>query len=164
MSPSPSDPKTCFKCGIEKTRAGFYKHSKMADGLLGKCKECAKKDVQGNYRANHDYYIQYEKKRYRLPHRVAARKKYAIANPDVGARRLEKYYKRYPERKSANNKVSNAIRDGKLHRSPSCELCGSCFKVEAHHDDYSKPLEVVWLCKPHHIEADRKRKQREEAA
>lgn len=35
-----------------------------------------------------------------------------------------------------------------------CEKCG--VKAEAHHEDYSKPLEVRWLCKKHHAEAHRK--------
>lgn len=34
----------------------------------------------------------------------------------------------------------------------ACEVCGSREKVEAHHDDYFKPLEIRWLCKKHHDE------------
>jgi hypothetical protein len=45
---------------------------------------------------------------------------------------------------------SNAIRDGRLIRQP-CEVCGA-LNVEAHHDDYSKPLTVRWLCRRHHLE------------
>ena len=41
--------KKCFKCGIEKEINEFYKHPMMADGHLGKCKECNKKDVIENY-------------------------------------------------------------------------------------------------------------------
>lgn len=42
-----------------------------------------------------------------------------------------------------------AIQSGELVRQP-CEKCGAA-KVEAHHDDYSKPLAVRWLCRLHHI-------------
>ena len=33
-----------------------------------------------------------------------------------------------------------------------CEVCGD-EKVEAHHEDYTKPLDVRWLCKLHHLQA-----------
>lgn len=55
---------------------------------------------------------------------------------------------RYPERISAREKVRYALRCGKLVKGP-CETCG-CERVQAHHDDYSKPLEVRWVCRPHH--------------
>jgi hypothetical protein len=43
-----------------------------------------------------------------------------------------------------------AIRTGELVRQ-SCELCGSTEKTDAHHDDYSRPLDVRWFCRPCHI-------------
>ena len=49
------------------------------------------------------------------------------------------------------------IRSGKLIRQP-CEVCGTNEKVEAHHDDYTKPLEVRWLCKKHHAEHHKQEK------
>lgn len=48
----------------------------------------------------------------------------------------------------AHTMVTKAIRDGRLTRQP-CEVCGAG-KVDAHHDDYDKPLEVRWLCRLHH--------------
>jgi len=44
--------------------------------------------------------------------------------------------------------INNAIRNKKLFREP-CEVCG-IEKVDAHHDDYAKPLNVRWLCSEHH--------------
>lgn len=46
--------------------------------------------------------------------------------------------------------VHRALRTGRLTRQP-CEVCGA-EKVHAHHDDYSRPLEVRWLCPAHHRE------------
>ena len=44
-----------------------------------------------------------------------------------------------------------AINRGDLVRKP-CEICKTIESVEAHHDDYAKPLDVRWLCKKHHAE------------
>lgn len=66
-----------------------------------------------------------------------------------------------PEKRAAQILVGNAIRDGRISRMP-CEVCGVTGKkngrslVHAHHDDYSKPLEVRWLCTQHHNEYHRK--------
>jgi transposase-like protein len=56
----------------------------------------------------------------------------------------KKWRKRNPEKVRAHWIVSNAIRYGKLVRQP-CEECGNK-KSHAHHNDYSKPLEIQWLC------------------
>jgi len=44
----------------------------------------------------------------------------------------------------------DAIRRGKLVRLP-CEVCGKK-RVDGHHSDYNRPLDVKWLCRTHHIE------------
>lgn len=50
----------------------------------------------------------------------------------------------------ARSLVSVAIKKGVLKRLP-CIVCGA-EKSEGHHEDYNKPLEVVWLCKLHHTQ------------
>jgi hypothetical protein len=42
----------------------------------------------------------------------------------------------------------------KLELQP-CEICGKTEDIERHHEDYSKPLEVRWLCKSHHLDIHR---------
>jgi ribosomal protein S27AE len=54
-----------------------------------------------------------------------------------------------PKRFSAMQAVQTAVRNGSLLRKP-CEVCGEG-KSEAHHDDYTKPLNVRWLCRLHHV-------------
>ena len=53
----------------------------------------------------------------------------------------------------ANGKVKTELKAGRLIIQP-CEVCGATDYVEAHHKDYSKPLEVNWLCRKHHDERD----------
>jgi rubrerythrin len=70
--------------------------------------------------------------------------------------RIRAYSKLYAEKHRhklrARWRVKQAIRDGRLRRLP-CEVCGSL--SEAHHADYSKPLDVRWLCRKHHGEIHR---------
>jgi hypothetical protein len=58
--------KECFKCSKEKELTEFYKHPDMPDGRVNKCKECNKLDVRQNYSKKREYYIEYDKKRYRM--------------------------------------------------------------------------------------------------
>lgn len=59
----------------------------------------------------------------------------------------------HPMQKSAWNAVAYALKVGRIVRQP-CEMCGS-EDVHAHHEDYSKPLNVRWLCPLHHGMAER---------
>jgi ribosomal protein S27AE len=47
---------------------------------------------------------------------------------------------------SARNRVREAILSGKMTRPDVCSKCGSNGQVIGHHNDYSKPLEITWLC------------------
>ncbi len=125
--------KSCFKCGQGKPLSDFYKHSKMADGYVNKCKECNKKDVRDNRSSKVNYYREYDKVR--------------------GSRHNKSYMpawrSKYPNKHKAHCVVNNAIRAKKLFKEP-CQVCGSLESVHAHHDDYLKPLNVRWLCAAHH--------------
>ena len=54
-----------------------------------------------------------------------------------------------PEVKEAYRLYRRAIKDGVL-QPKSCEVCGSGSNIHGHHADYSKPLDVMWLCAKHH--------------
>ena len=153
--------KTCFKCGLPKPIDEFYAHPQMANGHLGKCKDCCKTDVKRNYKAKKPQYQKYEQQRAQLPHRIVLRTEYQAAHPEVCNRLKKKWEERNPEKKHACTTLNNAIRDGKLFRQTVCEICGNSENVEAHHDDYAKPLAVHWLCKKHHWEADCIRREKE---
>lgn len=141
--------KKCFKCGHTKPIDEFYKHPQMADGHLNKCMECTKKDVRKRYEDCHDKIVAYEKKRARLPTRIAARREYRKNHPDVVAHAHREARLRNPHKYQAHSAVNNAIRDGRLVRQP-CEVCGQP-DTQAHHEDYSKPLDIHWLCRKHHL-------------
>ena len=126
--------KICFKCGETKALNEFYKHSAMGDGHLNKCKECTKKDANAHRAVNIEKCRSYDVERAKRPER----KVHALEE----SRRWASEDKR---RRPAQSKVNHAILSGKLTRLP-CERCGRADNVHAHHEDYDKPLDVVWLC------------------
>lgn len=124
--------KKCFKCGAEKPLTEFYKHRKMSDGHLNKCKECTKKDTTKNRWDNISEKREYDRERGNRQ------------DPEY----LKSWRNKFPVKYKAHNSLNNALRDGKIEKSP-CEICGN-EKSVAHHDDYNKPLSVRWLCQAHH--------------
>jgi len=145
--------KTCFKCNRLQPMTEFYAHRFMADGFLNKCKTCTKTDVKTYYLQNIEYYREYERERAILPKRVSAR--IAYAKTPQGLERTNEGKKRWvqrnPEKRKAQVAVKNALRNKLLKKMP-CEICGSTIRVHGHHEDYSKPLQVIWLCPRHHTD------------
>ena len=59
-----------------------------------------------------------------------------------------KWNRRNRSKLKAHHTLRQAIRRGEIKRG-RCVVCGS-FRVDGHHPDYDKPLDVVWLCRKHH--------------
>ena len=131
--------KVCFKCNILKPLSDFYKHSKMGDGHLNKCKDCAKKDVHTHREENLEKVREYDRNRPNKTERVAKTTVYT-----------KEYRVRYPNKYKAHLLVNNAVRGGSLSKPTVCETCFSDFRIVAHHNDYLKPLDVTWLCEVCH--------------
>jgi ribosomal protein S27AE len=129
--------KACFKCKTVKPLSEFYKHSQMADGYLNKCKECAKNDVSMHRAQNIENVRQYDRDRGKRPERIKA-----------GVEITRIWRAEDGRRQKAHGAVYRAIKNGKLLRQECCR-CGNA-KTVAHHEDYDKPLDVVWLCEPCH--------------
>jgi hypothetical protein len=152
--------KRCFKCRTLRPLSEFYAHPMMADGHLNKCKECARTDVRANRKEKLDYYRAYDRRRNSDPDRLESHREYAATERGraVARRGGAKWAARNPHKRRAHFAVNNAIRDGKLKRQP-CEKCGG--NAQAHHDDYSKPLDVRWLCTRHHADRHKELRSRE---
>lgn len=84
-------------------------------------------------------------------------------NRKRGDRALEarKYRERHPKKCNARTLLLRALAQGQLFKPENCGDCGRVSRLEAHHEDYSKPLEVRWLCHDCHYQADVERHLRE---
>jgi hypothetical protein len=132
--------KNCRDCNIEKPYNQFYKQKATSDGLNSYCKTCSTN--RRNEWLN----------RNRIKVRASA-KKWREEN----ANRIREHKRRSLE-KNKNNpnfklkvrarlELNLGVRYGRIERE-HC-FCGES-KSEGHHPNYNKPLDVIWLCKPHH--------------
>lgn len=119
--------RVCTCCNEEKELELFYFH-RTRNHYESWCKTCYRKKVSDSF--------------YKLP--VEERRRRWNKSSRVSV-------KRHWFKQLARKKVAYAISTGKLKRLP-CEKCGETI-VDAHHKNYSKPLEVKWLCRQHHRDA-----------
>jgi hypothetical protein len=119
--------KTCSTCYEDKPVTEFYRSTLNKDGLLGYCKICHNQKIKNKKQS----------KKLLSFDEVAPHKKFWLAENKL--------------KRKAHQSVAYAIQTGKLVRQP-CERCGTTQHVVAHHEDYNKPLDVLWLCKQHHKE------------
>lgn len=138
--------KRCFKCSTVLPITEFYRHPMMGDGHLGKCKECTKRDSTARRNAKIEEVREYDRRRAKAPKRRAHQKR--ITKAWVAAN---------PKARWSHGKLAYNVRAGKITRPTKCEDCGDDSRlIEAHHPDYSRPLDVEWLCKPCHWKADQR--------
>ena len=140
--------KTCYTCLKAKSISEFYANKKSADGFDGLCKECAKAAMIRRYyeKRQDPAWVLKERRRGRL--KSANQRKRGLRqrrNNEADRDRTRRYRIIYKDRFLAHCVVRNAIRLGTIVKGP-CEQCGNPKRVHGHHDDYTKPLEVRWLC------------------
>ncbi len=150
--------KTCRDCFKAKPFSEFYSHEKMKDGKLNKCIDCVKARVRRHRKANLEIIRAYDRQRGRTKDRLERARIYSRKRnkSGVGTISSRNWRNKNPEKYNAHIKLNNAVRDGKV-RKGKCRKCRSK-RSEGHHLDYSKPLEVFWLCRKHHAELHRKYK------
>ena len=104
--------------------------------------------------ADHKYRLEHLNKRREasLVSYFKHHKKRRMSQSEYGKKHRDEHRERYAEKNRVRNIVNGAIRYGKLKRQPC--WCGEV--GQAHHTDYTKPYQVVWLCRKHHAECHRK--------
>lgn len=135
--------KTCNKCKKAKCDSLFYKDSGKTDGKKSICKVCCSITSKAHRENNPEAYRGNKVKYYSTETGKLNKKK-----------SLNKWRRNNPEKRKAHDAVAYSLKTKKLEKEP-CSKCGSK-TVHAHHEDYSKPLEVVWLCHKHHMEIHNK--------
>ena len=130
------------KCG---SLGPFYKDKQKKDGLTSRCRVCILKASMEYKYANIEAHRERGKQWYQ--------DNKARRRPS-NLRHVKAYQARWPEKQKAKNMLNDRVNRGKITREP-CEVCGDP-NTQGHHEDYSKPLDVVWLCTKHHMERHRK--------
>lgn len=167
----------CAKCGEIKPREAFsIDRRNINTGLSSWCKKCkceAVKEWQKNnkekvYQKNVAYYAANKEKS--KSHVIEWQKNHPQRTREFNRKATSKYNKTHREQKAeylrnwrTNNQEKNeaqrvlnyAVRKGEVIQQP-CAICEYTKKVVGHHEDYSKPLDVIWLCPIHHSEIHRK--------
>lgn len=160
--------KTCIKCGVIKPLSEYYTHPKMADGHLGKCKECYRRDALNNRIQNIERVHEYDRNR---PNHVERTRKVRekatkdrLENPSLYNAKRAKVNRKYREnnrqKARARDAVFYAVSTGKMVKPSICQDCGKNLPLESHHEDHSRPLEVIWLCDSCHKKADNKLREK----
>lgn len=105
----------------------------------------------------HHHYnkIYYSKNKVRILERQALQKKEYLQTEQGWQKKLDankRMIDLYPEKNKCRYTLRNAIQLGRITKEV-CEVCGSA-DTQGHHDDYTKPFEVKWLCQQHHCELE----------
>ncbi len=160
--------KTCSTCKEIKSIACFYKQPKGLYGRTGSCKECRKKTSNNWAEKNKDRknLLERERKRDRKQYCEKWRKEnpnyfkeYYKQNREIRLECNRRFWENNPERYESW-KIYQRARSNRILINPGqCQMCGTKeMKIQAHHFDYSKPLEVCWVCIECHKDVHRRKK------
>ena len=152
--------KTCKECNVEMPLSNFYVHAGMKDGHLNKCKECVKSRVDKYAKANPEKTKEWARNYFNSEAGKEKAKKYLLTDKgkEIRKKALDSYRKNHPIKDLARYLVKYEIQCGRLFRPSVCSCCKAECKPHGHHNDYTKPLEVEWLCEQCHKQWHRKNK------
>jgi hypothetical protein len=162
-SPDLAPCKTCATCREQKALGQFYADRTRRDGLTRECRTCDAARHRKRWRANPER-LQ-AKARHRYQSNLAENRKRSAARrrsprgKAINLLAVKRYGSRNADKRAAHAAVSKALRAGLLIRPAICDMAehGDCQgRIEAHHPDHAKPLDVQWLCTRHHHELRRK--------
>jgi ribosomal protein S27AE len=168
--------KKCTRCKTTLSVDNFYKNKSKPDGFCTECKQCNKEISStyrknnvlarkkylkewylknkthqilstAEYRNNHKEYYQKYNKNYRTEHFEVLKKQHQEwrkNNSDRYNFLNEKSRLKTPEKSKARHTLNYAVNKKHIKKT-ACSVCGNV-NSQAHHSDYSKPLDIVWLC------------------
>jgi hypothetical protein len=145
--------KRCSKCKANKRNSEFGRNAGSKDGMHHYCREC-KRVYDADYRAKNKTAARAWSKRWRDKNK-GYHSKWREEHKELAAAILARRKEKYPEREKAKATLNNAVYSGKLDRPETCSLCNETGLIDGHHPDYSKPLEVIWLCRQCHVDYHR---------
>lgn len=123
--------KICSKCKQEKPLSDFHRHNRRGETHYSQCKQC-----KAEYK-------------HRNKDKLLIRQKERRAS-DITL----------PIKQRSWNKIFYAVHVGKIEKPDNCSVCGKLIgkgKIQAHHQDYAKPFDVIWCCQDCHVNLDKTR-------
>jgi hypothetical protein len=119
--------KVCSKCKQELPVSEFHRYNRRSTQYYSQCRDCKAEYKRAN---NAKLRIAQKKRR---------------DNPSAEDKL----------KKKAWNALHYALRTGKIIKPDKCDICGCASdNIQAHHDDYNKPFDVVWACQKCHSQLD----------
>ena len=129
------DGKRCRLCGEWKPFDQFRRKSASKDGRQNECKPCSNARLDVWREKTRERRLAYNRVYYRSEHGRASTVAWKQRNPGKYKAQLE---------------MIRALNSGELVKPDACESCGTVTRLDGHHADYSKPLDVMWLCRTCH--------------
>ncbi len=134
--------KACNSCKRMLPLTEYSRDSRLSDGHRNDCKECLK--IIRNTPKNKQREREWQRKQ--VAKYAATRRKYRVLNRDTDREYSRKSSRANRKQRNTHARIYCAIRRGQLIKPKYCQGCGAAGIIQGHHEDYNKPLDVIWLC------------------